>query len=481
MSPSSDSVHSKPARSKPVVSQHAAIDHLGLSLLIILVGSFIAPLLMHSSTLAIPAIAADLRLSAEQVSSFTLMQMLGSVIFVLPAGKLADKFGRRRLFCLGLFVASASSAIAGVAVTDWMMIGSRVLGGVGAALIFASAVALLMSVPPEEQKVKVMGIYISVAYLGIVLGPVFGGVVLEYLHWRWVFLVPSAVLFVLAVIGIKALRWERYGDRNTRLRFLDFFLYATSLSVLAVGVFDAGEPRGQLLLAMGLLFFGAFCWFQTKRRDPLLQVGLFTQNRTFLILGSSVFLLYLSVMALPFTLTLYFQYLRGIDAKTTGFILLIQALCTVCVSPAAGWLGKRFLPRYLIFAGVFLFLAACWLLASLSPDSPIFIVVVALMLMGTGFGLMDAPLMHTSMSSVSPQLIGSASATMNGLRTMGGFIGLSVISFLMGRHLGDTTIEPAVYPQLMTVLEQFFLMSALVASLTLVWLVYGVLTQNRQR
>ena len=175
------------------------VDHMALSLLIILLGSFIAPLLLHSATLAIPAIAVELNLSAKQVSSFTLLQVLGSVIFVLPAGKLADKFGRRRIFCLGLLVASISSLLAGIASNDWMMLGSRSLGGVGGALIFASAVALLMSVPPADQKMRVMGIYISVAYLGVVLGPVFGGLVLEFFNWRWVFLIPSIFLLVLSL------------------------------------------------------------------------------------------------------------------------------------------------------------------------------------------------------------------------------------------------------------------------------------------
>jgi len=436
-SPSSGTAHS------------TTIDHLWLSLLIILLGSFIAPLLFHSATLAIPAIATELSLSAEQVSSFTLLQMLGSVIFVLPAGKLSDKFGRRRIFCLGLLVAGLSSGLAGI--------GSRALGGVGGALIFASAVALLMSVPPEDQKVRIMGLYISVAYLGTVLGPVFGGLVLESLHWRWVFLLPSLALFTLASLGFLVLRWERYGDRSARIRLLDF-----------------------LLVMAGGICFAAFCWFQTKRRDPLLQVSLFTQNRTFSILGGSIFLLYVGVMALPFTLTLYFQYLRGIDAKTTGLILLIQALCTACIAPTSGWLSKRFRPRYLIFTGVLLFLIASWLLATLTPNSSIVIVVAALVLLGAGFGIMDAPIMHTSMSTVPESLIGSASATLNGLRTMGGFIGLSFMSFLIAHHLADTDITPAVYPELMTALSQFFMMTAIAATLTIALLMYGVLTRPRQ-
>ena len=455
------------------------IDHMGLSLFIILLGSFIAPLLLHSGTLAIPAIASDLGLSAKQVSSFTLLQVLGNVMFVLPGGKLADKFGRRRIFCLGLLVAAISSLLAGIAVNDWMMLGSRALGGVGGALIFASAVALLMSVPPADKKVAVMGIYISVAYLGIVLGPVFGGLVLEYFSWRWVFLMPSMVLLVLALLGFLVLRWERFGDRNTRIRLLDFSLYAISLSVLAIGVFDAGELKGQILLVLGILFFTAFCWFQTKRRDPLLQINLFTESRTYSILSSSVFLLHFGLMALPFTLTLYFQYLKNLDAKTTGFILLVQALSTAAVAPAAGWLSERFRPRYLILTGVCLFVLASWMLVALNLETPVAWVICALIILGFGFGVLDTPIMHTAITSVDEKYIGSASATLNGLRTLGGFFGLSLISYLMGKYIGDEPISEEVYPQLVTVLDTFFLATAVVATITIFWLMYGVVTRSR--
>lgn len=458
-----------------------SVDHLGLSLLIILVGSFMAPLLLHSATLAIPTIALDLQLTAEQISWFTLLQILGSVTFVLPAGKLADKFGRRRIFCLGLFVAALSSLLAGLATTDWLMIGSRALGGVGGALIFASAIALLMSVPPAEQRIRVIGVYVSIAYLGVVLGPVFGGLVLEFLSWRWVFLIPSMLLLALASAGFLVLKWERYGNKNTRIRILDFSLYAIALSTIAVGVFDAGETRGQLLLLLGLFFFVAFCWFQSKRRDPLLQVNLFTESRTYSILSSSIFLLYFGLMALPFTLTLYFQYLKGLDAKTTGFILLVQALSTAAVALAAGWLSERFRVRYLILAGVSLFVIACWMLVALNVDTPVVWVVFALIVLGLGFGVLDTPIMYTAMSSVDEKYVGSASATFNGLRTMGGFFGLSLISYLMAKHIGDAPISEEVYPQLITVLDTFFMATAVVSTLTIFLLMYGVATSSRRQ
>ncbi len=455
------------------------ISRLGLSLIVILAGSFLAPLQMHSSTLAIPAIAREMGLTADMISWFTLSQVLASACFVLPAGKLSDRFGRRRMFAFGLLICSIACFIGGVSFNGYMVLLARGLQGVGAALIFAAAVALLVSVPPQDQKVRVMGIYISVAYVGMVTGPLFGGFVIEQLNWRYVFYVPGAIFLVLTVIGFIFIKWERYGDRNTRIRLLDLSLYLGSLLLIAFGVFDATHLQGQLLLLSGLVTFVAFCWFQSKRRDPLLQVKLFTQSRTFTILGIAHLLIYVSILALPFTLTLYLQYLKGVNAQSTGMILLVQALCTAVIAPFSGTLSKYFRPRHLIFTGVGLFVIACLMLASLGPESSIWVVVIAIALIGSSVGVMDTPIVHTSMSTVDNNLLGSASATMNGLRTMGGFIGMGLVSYLMGYHIGSAAIEPSLYPQLMTVIEQFFNISALLALLTLVLLVYGVLTRKR--
>ena len=313
----------------------------------------------------------------------------------------------------------------------------------------------------------------------MVTGPLFGGFVIEQFDWRYVFYVPGAMFLGLTIIGFGFIKWERYGDRETRIRLLDLSLYIGSLMMMAFGVYDAVNAEGQLLLLAGVMAFMAFCWFQTKRRDPLLQVKLFTQSRTFTILGTAHFLTYVSILALPFTLTLYLQYLKGINAQTTGLILLTQALCTAVIAPFSGRMSKHLRPRHLIFTGVGGFVIACFLLASLGPHSSIWLVVAAISLIGCSVGVMDTPIVHTSMSTVDDKFLGSASATMNGLRTMGGFIGMGLVSYLMGLHLGNAPIEPDLYPQLMKVINQFFNIAVVISLLTLVLLVYGVLTRPR--
>ena len=346
-----------------------SIERIGLSLFVILTGSFLAPLLMHSSTLAIPAIATELRLNAEALSWFTLLNVLGNACLILPAGKLADIYGRRRLFCIGLLISGLSCVLGGMAISSDMILAGRLLQGVGGAFIFGSSMALVSGIPPENQKARVMGIYIAICYMGIVAGPLFGGAILKYLHWRWVFHIPGAILLTTCVVGFGMLNWERYGDRNTRLRLLDTSLYMGSLVLIALAVFRTSQLSGQLMMLFGILLFAGFCWFQSKRRDPLLQVTLFRDNPVYATLGITHLLSYSGILGLPFVATLYLQYIKAIDPQTTGVILLVQALFTAIVAPAGGWMSQRFRVRSILMFGMLVLLAGMVGFATLHANS----------------------------------------------------------------------------------------------------------------
>lgn len=455
------------------------ITRPNISLGVILVGSFMAPLLMHSSTLAIPAIATELRLDAEMLSWFTLLNVLGNAMFILPAGKFADVLGRRRVFCFGVAVAALACLLGANAHSADLLLAARFLQGVGAAFAFGASLALVRSIPAEAQKAKVMGIYIAICYLGVVAGPLFGGVVLDYLDWRWVYYIPALILTVTAFAGFSLLRWELYGDRNTKVRLLDTALYMLSLVMIAFAVFRTSELIGQVLMGSGILFFVGFCWFQSKRRDPLLQVNLFRHNSIFTTLGLTHFFNYCGILGLPFTVTLYLQYIKGLDPQTTGFILISQALLTTLFAPFTGWLAARIRVRLILFAGMIVICSATLLLATVDAESSVWVVLVSLSLLGWGVGLLDTQLISASMASVDERLLGSASATLNGLRTMGGFVGIGVVSYLMGQSIGKQEIVPAIYPDLLLVLQQFFTFAAMLNLLALLTLCIGVWFRSR--
>ena len=453
--------------------QEDVITRIGLSLVVILAGSFLAPLLMHSTTLAIPSMALDLALNAEAVSLLTLGHVLCSACMVLPAGKLSDKYGRRRVYAWGTLISGCACLIGAGAQSATMLIAARCLQGVGGALIFASALALVNRIPPPAHKARVMGIYIAVAYFGIVVGPPFGGMVLAVASWRWVFLIPGVLLLVTGLVGLFSLDWERYGNRQTRLRALDISLYVLALSLIAVSVFKMDHLFGRLTLLVGVLAFIGFCWFQSRRRDPLLQVALFRHNAVFSVMGSTYFLVYSAILALAFTLTLYLQYLLGIDALTTGWILLSQALMTAIIAPASGWLSERFKVHQLLLFGTTCMVLGIACFNTLDAEQTVWMVVLGLSLVGLSVGVMDTQIINAALNSVAPKDLGSASATLNGLRTMGGFVGVGLVSFLMSQYLGKAKIVPALYPALSKMLHSYFIISTVLVSLALALVVWG--------
>jgi MFS family permease len=457
------------------------INRPTLSLAVILIGSFMAPLLMHSSTLAIPAIAEELKLNAEHLSWFTLLNVLGNAMLVLPAGKLADIYGRRRIFCFGLLASGLACVIGGLATSSDILLLGRFVQGIGGAFIFGSSIALVSSIPPEDKKQQVMGIYIAICYLGIVAGPLFGGVVLQYMDWRWVFHVPAIILLATCGLGFGLLHWERFGDRDSKLRILDTSLYMLALVLIAVAVFRTNELSGQLLLASGISLFIGFCWFQSKRRDPLLQVTLFRDNLVYATLAITHFLTYCAMLSLPFTATLYLQYIKGLDPQTTGFILIVQAFATAVTSLAGGWLVRRIRVRVILIFGTSIIVAAMTILAFIDPNMPIWLIVFALGLIGLGIGLVDTQLLSVTMGSVPERLLGSASATLNGMRTMGGFVGIGIVSYLLGSSIGKQEITPDIYPLLMLALQNFFIIAAILTCFALLTLISGIVIRSRMQ
>jgi MFS family permease len=254
-----------------------------------------------------------------------------------------------------------------------------------------------------------------------------------------------------------------------------------SLILIAIAVFRTAELSGQLLMLTGILMFGGFCWFQSKRRDPLLQVTLFRDNSVFATLGITHLLSYSGLLALPFAATLYLQYLKAIDPQTTGLILLVQALFTAMIAPAGGWLIERVRVQSILIFGMLMLLIGMAIFAFLDTQSPIWKVGLALSLIGAAVGLVDTQLLRVSLASVEDRLLGSASATLNGLRTVGGFIGIGIISYLMGSTIGKQEITPAIYPELMNVLNSFFIIASILTFCALALLTTAIVLRNRKR
>lgn len=435
------------------------VTRVALSIFLILAGSFFSPVLIHSSTIAIPQLSAELGLTATQASWYTLLTVLGNLFLVIPAGKMGDIYGRRRIFSLGLAISASGCLVAGFSYDPALTLAARLVMGMGMAFIWSNALALITTIPKPSQRARVMGFYTAIAYMGMVSGPILGGFIVEHMAWRFVFHIPGTILMGLALLGFFGLNWEHYGDRSMRLGFTDTTIYLIAIAVFGSASFVTNNAIQVGLVVSGLALLLLFGASQTKRKDPLIQVKLFTESLPFTTLAVTHMATYFCLFAIPFTFTVYLTYVKGLGAQTVGWIIMVQALATVVVSSMTGSFNRALGERNLMIVGAILVALMVISIALIQADSPLYMSVLVLAALGAGVGLLDPTLFHRALSMAPPAYLGGASSLMTGLRTLGSVSGMTLISTLIARRLPGVEINASHQQELMTVFKEFYLIS----------------------
>ncbi|UTF59353.1 MFS transporter [Gilvimarinus sp. DA14] len=415
-----------------------------LLLMVICMGAFIAPLGMASVNVAIPALAAELNANAVLVSWIPTTVLLANIVFMLPAGKLADLFGRKRVFQWGICL----NALAGIGASfaesvHWVLV-MRFVQGLGSAMMFATSMALLISVFPPHKRGLPLGLNAACVYLGLTLAPALGGWVTEALGWRYVFLLPLPLVVVVLLL----LQWRISGEWRSetvdRFDWRGALLFALWALALVVGLTGLPEPLSiaSLLLSFVLLF--GFIRMQARAQNPLIRVQMFRESRLFSMSLLTASFMYASSYPLGFMLSLYLQYVRDFSASQAGHVLLSQALAMACVAPLAGKLSDYFPARFLATAGCACTLAGFFWLSRLDADTSRTAISLALVLVGLGFGFFSSPNNHVVMHSARADEVGVAAATLNLARVTGNLVGMSLVNLLVYWHLGDQPLDAGV-------------------------------------
>lgn len=427
-----------------------------LSFVFICIGSGLAPLLIHSSTLGIPAMASELALDARAISWFPLALVIGNAISQFPAARLADRFGRKRFFSLGLCLAGIASLLGGSATTGLIIISARFLQGMGNAIIFATGLALISDLVVESRRSRMLGVYLACCYIGITSGPLLGGVILQHFGWRAVFYFPAPVLLLVAFMCSALLHWERRNAQSGAFDYSGALIYTAVILCIAPALQNITANWATPALCAGLLTLVALTRHQLGKAHPLVEVRLLLENRRFSLVCLSMLGLYSATFSIPFAMTLFLQFVRELDPLHTGFILMLQALCTALAAPLGGRLTAKKGSRNIALAGLLCVTLSMILFATLTRNSPILMTYVALTLAGTGIGLFEPTAMHSGMEVVGETKRGSASALLNSTRMFGAFLGLGVVSISLSIWVGDTIISPIVYESLSLALRCYF-------------------------
>lgn len=372
--------------------------------------------------------------------------LLAAAMFLVPFGRIADIHGRKKVFALGTATFTVASLLAGLSPSAPVLISARVLQGIGSAMIFGTGVALLTSVFPGEERGRVLGINVAAVYLGLSLGPTVGGLLTQQLGWRSIFFatIPLGLATILFVLWRLAGDWAEAAGESFDLT--GSIIYSLALASLMYGFSRLPGMAGAALIVIGVFGFVAFAAWELYVKSPVLNLGLLVSNRTFAFSNLAALIHYGAVSAISFLLSLYLQYVKGLSPQQAGLILIAQPIMQAVLSPMAGRLSDRVEPRIVASAGMTLTAMGLVLLIFLSAETPLWIIVSCLMLLGFGFALFSSPNMNAIMGSVEKRLYGVASGMLGTMRLSGQMLSMGIATLLFALYLGRVEITPAYYP-----------------------------------
>ncbi len=404
-------------------------------------GSFLTPFMLSAVHVALPAIGRSLSADAVQLGWVAASIVVAAAAALVPAGRLADLHGRKRLFQLGMMVLAAATLLAGIAPTIGFLIACRVLQGLGIALVFATGIALVTAVYPREERGRVLGITVAAVYAGLSLGPLVGGLLTAELSWRAIFLLPPPCCLLLAWLTGRNLKGEWAPACGGRLDGMGAVLYAASVTALLSGLAELLEPKGRFLFAAGLAGLGAFGRWELRHPEPLFEMRLLLENRVFAFSCLAALIHYAATYGVIFLMSLCLQIVQGLSPREAGLVLTAQPVFMALFSPFAGRLSDRLEPRIPASAGMALTALALGGLMQAADSATPFPLFAALALLGFGFALFSSPNMNAILSAVPSRLYGVASGSVATMRLLGQGVSLGIVTLFFAAGVGREALE----------------------------------------
>ncbi len=424
-------------------------DHSGAKRFVLLIttaASFLSPFGISSVNIALPSIGREFLMDAILLSWVTTSYLLTSAMFLVPFGKIADIHGRKRIFTYGILLFTLSSLGSALSTSGAMLIGFRILQGIGAAATYCVGAAILTSVFPTTELGRVFGINLAAVYIGYSVGPFLGGFLTHHLGWRTIFLVNVLLGIIILFSIFWKLRGEWHDAKEEKFDLIGSFIYSIALLLIMYGFSQLSTIRGVWFILQGIFGILAFIRWETKVESPVLELSLFRNNRVFAFSNLAALINYSATFAVTFLLSLYLQYIKALTPETAGLILLPQPVTQAFFSPFAGRLSDRIDPRIVASVGMALTAVCLFLLTFLGKNTTKQFIVATLILLGFGFALFSSPNTNAVMSSVENRFYGVASGTIGTMRMMGMVLSMGITVLIFSAYIGKVRITPEYYP-----------------------------------
>jgi EmrB/QacA subfamily drug resistance transporter len=396
---------------------------------------------------ALPVIRTDLGASLEQLEWTVNAYTLTFAVLLLTGAALGDRFGRKRIFAVGLALFTGASAAAALAPTMDALIAARAIQGIGGAIVTPLTLTILSDAFPKEKRGLALGAWSGIAGLAVASGPLVGGAVVDGISWQWIFWLNVPIGIVLLPLALRFLR-ESHGPAG-QLDLPGLALASVGLLGIVWGLINGHgdgwtSPQIVASLTVGAILTAGFVAWETRAKTPMLPMRFF-RNRAFAAANGASLLMYFGMFGSIFLLAQFLQTVQGYSPFGAGLRVLPWTAMPMIVAPIAGALSDRIGGRPLMAGGLALqAIGLGWLAAVTTPTVPYSELVLPFIISGTGMAMFFAPVANVVLSSVRAEEEGKASGTNNAIREVGGVFGVAVLASVFSHYGGYTSPQAFV-------------------------------------
>ncbi|HST47995.1 MFS transporter [Jatrophihabitans sp.] len=423
------------------VDSGTVAPHKGWTLALASVGVFMAALDALVVTTALPVLRTSLNADLGALEWTINAYVLTFACFLLTASALADRFGRRRLFAIGLIIFAVASAVAALSPNVGVLIAARAGEGLGAAVIMPVSLTLISDAFPVEKRGAAIGMWGAVSGVAVAIGPVFGGAVVDGLNWHWIFWVNVPIGIIAGLLSLSRLT-ESYGPKQP-LDFYGLVLACVGLFVLVWGlvrVSDEGWGSAQVITALivGTAIVAVFLAVEARRSTPMVRLDLF-RNKAFNAASWVTFFMYAPLFGALFLMSQFLQSGLGDSPIRAGLHLLAWTGVSMFIAPVVGPMADKYGNRPFMALGMTLqALGFGWVALIAEPDMSFIKLLGPLLVAGIGIGIVFPTVANGVMTAVRPHEIGIASGTSSTLREVGAVFGVALTASVFS-HPGNYT------------------------------------------
>lgn len=406
--------------------------------------SFLSAFATSAVVVALPSIARQFSMDVVTQNWVMVSFLLTIAIISIPIGKLANKYGLKKSFIIGIVIFIIASIISAMANSSLLLILARIIQGIASAILSVMSLAMVTEALPPNERGKSIGITISSVYIALAIAPVIGGILNYNLGWPSIFLFTVPFAIIPLYIAIFKIKKEWVHSSKGKFDYVGSLVLAIAILFIVYGFTILNQLFGQILTVLAIILFIIFAYWELRVKNPVFCVSLF-KNFKFASSTVAAIISYLATFAVTYMLNYHFQYIIGLNSQMAGIILVITPIMMAILAPLSGRLSDKIDPQKLAALGMGFVSVALLMLIFLDKSTSIEYIIVTMFLQGIGYGLFSSPNTNAIMGSVERKFASSASAIVSTMRVVGQTLSAGLFTMILALVMGAVPIIPEYY------------------------------------